>query len=74
MDSAIVKPTFIKIQEVSRRVSMGHSTIWRAVKNKKFPAPIQRSKKDSVWVESEIDAYIQEVISKTRGVQRSALD
>ena len=43
------------------------STIWDIVKHNEFPSPIKISAKVTVWVESEIDSWIDTLIANARG-------
>jgi prophage regulatory protein len=61
--------SLLKLPEVIRRVGMGRSKIYSEMKDGNFPQSIQRGVKDTVWIGSQIDKYVQEVISKARVVQ-----
>lgn len=55
---------FLRLPQVIKVVSMGRSTIWKLVKEGKFPKPRKISPKISVWLDSEIQAYIQKIAKK----------
>ncbi|WP_298281164.1 AlpA family transcriptional regulator [Acidocella sp.] len=48
---------FISVKEVSERVHLDPSTIYRWVRHGKFPEPRRLSGRCTVWVESEITAW-----------------
>lgn len=53
----------IRIQEVMNKVGIARSTVWDMVKKGNFPKPRKLSPKVTVWVESEIDDYIANIIN-----------
>jgi prophage regulatory protein len=56
--------SLIRIQKVNSRTGLAKSTIWDMVKKDKFPKPIKLSPRVTVWVESEIDEFIENMINK----------
>jgi len=52
----------IRIQEVMNKVGIARSTVWYMVKKGTFPKPRKLSPRVTVWVESEIDDYIENVV------------
>lgn len=58
----------LRAKEVANRLSIGRSTIYRYLANGEFPKPHAKlSKCCTVWLESDIDAYIEDhkIINKT---------
>ena len=53
----------IRIQEVMDKVGIARSTVWHMVKKGTFPKPRKLSPKVTVWVESEIDEYINNIVN-----------
>ncbi len=53
----------IRIQEVMNKVGIARSTVWDMVKKGKLPRPRKLSARVTVWVESEIDEYIEKIIA-----------
>ncbi|QGW82962.1 helix-turn-helix transcriptional regulator [Variovorax paradoxus] len=53
----------LRIPEVCQRVRRGKSTIYSEVKKGTFPAPMKQGS-GNYWLESEIDAYLQKLISE----------
>lgn len=58
---------FIRIGEVIARTGLSRSTIYRRIADGTFPEPIKAGPRASRWLESEIDAWMQEQITKSRG-------
>lgn len=62
----------LRIAEVSHKTGKGQSTIYRDIKEGNFPSPISLGARASGWLESEIDAWIEERIAASRGETESA--
>ena len=64
----IKRERLIRIDELIDRTGLAESTIWSLVKNSKepngkpFPIPRKLSPRITVWVESELDKYIDKII------------
>ncbi|MEG9487435.1 helix-turn-helix transcriptional regulator [Mannheimia indoligenes] len=58
------KERFLKLDDVIRRTSLRRSTIYALMKENKFPKNLSISAKSVVWIESEIDKWIDEIINK----------
>ena len=50
----------IRLPIVMERTSFSNSSVWDAVKKKKFPQPIKVSPRVTVWKESEIQRFIED--------------
>lgn len=50
----------IPISEVVNLTSLGRSTIYRYIKDKRFPKQVNLGIKNSAWVEAEIFEWIEE--------------
>lgn len=57
----------IRIDEVAARVGWCPSQIYKLVRQGKFPKFLKHGT-TTVWLESEIDAYVQAVVAKSRQV------
>lgn len=57
----------LRRQEVESRTGLKRSTIYEAIAKGIFPRPVKVGHKVSCWVESEIEAWVQEQIFKSRG-------
>lgn len=62
---------FLKLEEVSRRVGLGKSMIYRLIGQGRFPAPYKISPFASRWSELEIVAWIAEVKDGFEGKRRT---
>ncbi|HKY82845.1 MAG TPA: AlpA family phage regulatory protein [Sphingobium sp.] len=60
----------LKMEEVSRRVGLGKSMIYRLISEGRFPAPYKISPFASRWSEHEIVAWIAEVKDGFEGKRR----
>lgn len=60
----------LKLEEVSRRVGLGKSMIYRLISEGRFPAPYKISPYASRWSEQEIVAWIAEVKDGFEGKRR----
>lgn len=55
IQAPVVASRFLTIDEVAKRYSVGHSTVWRWVKkDDRFPAPIKLSPGTSRWSETQL--------------------
>jgi prophage regulatory protein len=49
----------LRLSDVQRRVGLGRSSIWRMVKEARFPAPRRLSTRAIGWLGSEIDDWLK---------------
>lgn len=63
---------FIKLKEVQKRCSLSKTKIYDMMKKDEFPKNVLISIKCVVWLESEIDAWMQTKISEARSSQKAA--
>ena len=56
---------FITINQITIKISRSKSVIYRLINNGEFPPPIKIGR-GSVWPESEIDAWMQDLINRSR--------
>lgn len=62
-------PRLLRLPEVMNRVGLRRSTIYQRMNEGRFPRCRSLGPKSSVWVEAEIDAWVESVInagSKTK--------
>jgi prophage regulatory protein len=50
--------------EVSQRVKLSKSSIYRLIKTGRFPSPVQLSQNSVAWSQAEIDAWIAQRIAE----------
>jgi len=58
--------TLLRLPRVEAATGYKRSTIYRLIKESKFPAPISLGARASAWVEDEINQWIHERISESR--------
>lgn len=67
-ESAVVAPPrLIRLPEVMSRVGLKRTAIYMRMSEGRFPRSRSLGPKCAVWVESEIDAWVNEVAANTRG-------
>ena len=52
---------FIRIKEVMHKTGIARSTVWYMVKKGTLPKPRKLSPRVTVWIESEIDEFIEKI-------------
>ncbi|GAB2458631.1 AlpA family transcriptional regulator [Comamonas humi] len=52
----------LKLKEVLGKTSLGKTTLYALLKQSQFPKPISLGLRAVGWIESEVDAWIQEKI------------
>jgi prophage regulatory protein len=57
--SQAAKPRMLRLAEVLKRVGLGRSSVWRMVKENRFPAPRRLSTKAIGWLDDEIDDWLK---------------
>jgi len=55
----------LNLNQVKNKTSRSKSVIYRLINTNDFPAPIKIGR-SSVWVESEVDAWITDLIANSR--------
>lgn len=63
---------FLRMPEVQRLVGLKKTAIYARIRDGKFPAPRKLGTNYAVWLESAIDAWIQERISETEPTESTA--
>lgn len=61
------KERILRLSEVKTRTGLSRSTIYQSLKQGDFPKHISLGARCVGWLESEIDAWILERISQSRG-------
>jgi prophage regulatory protein len=49
----------LRLNEVLQRVKLGKSTVYKMIARGEFPAPKQLTANRSVWLESEIEQWLE---------------
>jgi prophage regulatory protein len=57
------KRKFSRERQVTTRYSFSRATLWRLVKDRKFPQPIKLGPKTTAWVDAELDSYDETLIA-----------
>ncbi|AQT22741.1 AlpA family transcriptional regulator [Salmonella enterica subsp. enterica serovar Anatum] len=58
--------SLIRLPEVLKRTGFGKAWIYRLISEGRFPAPVKIGTRAVAFVESEIDEWIETVISSSR--------
>ncbi|EAP2787180.1 AlpA family transcriptional regulator [Salmonella enterica] len=58
--------SLIRLPEVLKRTGFGKAWIYRLISQGRFPAPVKIGTRAVAFVESEIDEWIEAVISNSR--------
>ncbi|WP_439825373.1 helix-turn-helix transcriptional regulator [Aeromonas caviae] len=51
-------PSFERIAAVTARTGVPRSSLYRLIKQGRFPSPIKLSERSSAWRSSDVDAWI----------------
>jgi prophage regulatory protein len=49
----------LRIKQVVQKVGLSEATVWRLAATREFPRPIKLSRGCTVWLESEIDDFLE---------------
>ena len=63
---------FLKIKEVANRTAICRARIYQLMKLKQFPQSVKLGKRSVAWVESEINAWIEEKIQERSQKEKAA--
>ncbi|GKV77040.1 DNA-binding protein [Pectobacterium carotovorum subsp. carotovorum] len=62
------KQRLIRLPEVKRRTGFGKTWIYTLIKAGRFPSQVKTGVRAVAFIESEIDAWIEKIISDSRPV------
>lgn len=62
------KHRLIRLPEVKRRTGFGKTWIYTLIKAGRFPSQVKTGVRAVAFIESEVDAWIEEIISDSRPV------
>lgn len=60
------KPVFLRFKQVSERVGLGRSAIYKMIREGNFPAPIKIGVQAVAWQESDIVEWCEQRIATSR--------
>lgn len=63
---ANTSPRFIRMKEVCRKTGLAKSSIYDRVNAKTFPQPIRIGDRAVAFVESEVDAWMADIMAASR--------
>ncbi|WP_095096117.1 helix-turn-helix transcriptional regulator [Serratia ficaria] len=59
--------SLIRISEVQRRTGYSKAWIYRLISQKRFPSTVKIGTRSIAFIESEVDAWINQRIAESRG-------
>lgn len=59
------------IKQVTEKVNLGKSTIYRMIKRGEFPKPFVLVGNRTAWLDTDIDKWLQECVAATRQTEPS---
>jgi prophage regulatory protein len=62
-------PKIIRRKQVEARIGLSRTTIYQQLKDGTFPRPINLGPRAVGWIESEVDAWVDAHIQKSRRAQ-----
>lgn len=65
-------PVLLRRKQVEERTGLSRTSIYDKIKANEFPAQIRLSEHSVAWVSSEIDAWIDAQIKKSRAAKVAA--
>ncbi|URL14480.1 AlpA family transcriptional regulator [Pantoea ananatis] len=65
-NTEIFQIRFIRLPEVLNRTGFSRAWIYKLISEKKFPKQVKIGLRAVAFIESEIDAWIQETVTKNR--------
>jgi prophage regulatory protein len=70
MEDKVMAEMIRRISEVKLKTGLSRSTIYELIKKSQFPKPVSLGLRAVGWVDSEIEAWIQERIASSRLSQK----
>ena len=58
---------FLRLPEVQARTGLSRSTIYVRLEEGRFPRPVSLGARAVGWIETELEAWMRERITKSRG-------
>ncbi|PQV48771.1 AlpA family transcriptional regulator [Paraburkholderia sp. BL21I4N1] len=64
----------LRVGCTAAKLGIGISSVWHRAKTEPdFPLPIKIGANTTIWIESELDEYIERQIAKTRGTAHAPI-
>ncbi len=60
--------TLLRPKDVAKKIGVSLSHLYQLVASGQFPQPIKLSERISVFIEAEVDEWIQKRVDESRGV------
>ena len=60
--------TLLRPKDVAKKIGVSLSHLYQLVASNQFPQPIKLSERISVFIEAEVDDWIQKRVDESRGV------
>ena len=57
---------FIRLKEVLAICGMSRTSVYEAIKEKKFPAPVRLYGRSTAWIKSEVQQWAQSRVNASR--------
>lgn len=58
--------TILRLPGVKARTGLSRSTIYDKIQKKEFPAPVKLGERAVGWLDSEIDAWVHQLVENSR--------
>lgn len=59
-------PTILRLPAVKNRTALSRSTIYKFIATTRFPKPVRLGPRAVGWLESDIDAWIEDRVAESR--------
>ena len=59
-------PTYLRMQEITGRLGLARSTVYKLIQAGEFPPPIKLTRRTSAWREADIEAFLSARESRSR--------
>ncbi len=66
MEQTKNKERFLRLHEILARTGLSRSTLYAQVSEGRFPEPVNIGERSVAWLESEVDAWINQKIKQSR--------
>lgn len=64
----------LRVGGVAAKFGIGVSSVWFRTKTEPgFPQPIKIGPNTTIWIESDLDEFVEQQIAKTRGTTRAPI-